>query len=144
MNKLIKVARTWCGEERQTTIHMLRDCPKITGLTRSPWDANLSLHERVKAIRVLQYIYTCNFSRDVPNQDEFEATLAFHKELDRLVSSWKGAMRGYERRWGKDTNVAAWYSLKRRATKVASGNLLPPLLKTPPWTRPLGRWLYNK
>jgi len=69
-------ACSWCGEERQTTLHMLRECPKDAGFTRSPWDVNLSLHDRVKAIRELQYLYICNFSGDVPNQDKLEATLA--------------------------------------------------------------------
>jgi len=52
-------ASSWCGEVNQMTLHMLRDCPKIAGLTCSPWDESLSLHERVKAIRALQYIYSC-------------------------------------------------------------------------------------
>jgi len=57
---------------------MLREYPRVANLTHSPWEENLSIKARMSAIRALQYIYTCNFTGDVPNQDEFEDTVAYY------------------------------------------------------------------
>jgi len=61
---------------------------------------------------MLQCLYTCNFSGDVPNQDEFEATLTYHKELGRRHERIQATMGKRIKRDGQVGN------------KAASGNLL--------------------
>jgi len=125
-------ACTWCDEEKQTLPHMLGGCHATRHLVDKHWAEPMDTTSRVRHTRLLQYIYSCNFSGDVPSQEEFEATLAFHKETDRIISSRRGTMRGYERRWGRNKKHESVITAEARSQNEALTGAKNPSQITPP------------